>query len=123
ALRRPRRHRHVHRGRRHGPGATRAGAEMNARFEPASRLRGRLTPPPDKSISHRAALVGAMASDPVCIRNYLHAADTESTLHAIGTLGAIVERRHSELVIRGGGLRNVQPPTLPIYVGNAGTLM
>ncbi|HZO78069.1 MAG TPA: 3-phosphoshikimate 1-carboxyvinyltransferase [Solirubrobacteraceae bacterium] len=96
---------------------------MNARFEPASRLRGRLTPPPDKSISHRAALVGAMASDPVCIRNYLHAADTESTLHAIGTLGAIVERRHSELVIRGGGLRNVQPPTLPIYVGNAGTLM
>jgi 3-phosphoshikimate 1-carboxyvinyltransferase len=96
---------------------------MNIRFEPASRLRGHLTPPPDKSISHRAALVGAMASDPVCVRNYLHAEDTESTLHAIRTLGAMVERRDSELVIRGGGLRNVQPPTVPIYVGNAGTLM
>lgn len=96
---------------------------MNTRFEPAPRLRGRLTPPPDKSISHRAALVGAMASYPVCIRNYLRAADTESTLQAIRTLGAVVDRRDSELVIRGGGLRNVQPPTVPIYVGNAGTLM
>jgi 3-phosphoshikimate 1-carboxyvinyltransferase len=64
-----------------------------------------------------------MASEPVCIRNYLHAADTEATLEAIRTLGTIVERRESELVIRGGGLRNVQPPTAPIYVGNAGTLM
>jgi 3-phosphoshikimate 1-carboxyvinyltransferase len=64
-----------------------------------------------------------MASEPVCIRNYLHAADTEATLDAIRTLGAVVERRNSELVIRGGGLRNVQPPTAPIYVGNAGTLM
>jgi 3-phosphoshikimate 1-carboxyvinyltransferase len=96
---------------------------VNIRFEPVSRLRGRLRPPPDKSISHRAALVGAMASEPVCIRNYLHAADTEATLDAIRALGAIVERRDSELVIRGGGLRNVQPPTAPIYVGNAGTLM
>ncbi len=96
---------------------------MNVRFEPVSRLRGRLRPPPDKSISHRAALVGAMASEPVCIRNYLDAADTEATLAAISVLGAIVERRDSELVIRGGGLRNVQPPTAPIYVANAGTLM
>jgi 3-phosphoshikimate 1-carboxyvinyltransferase len=96
---------------------------VNVRFEPVSRLRGRLRPPPDKSISHRAALVGAMASEPVCIRNYLDAADTEATLAAISVLGAIVERRDSELVIRGGGLRNVQPPTAPIYVANAGTLM
>lgn len=96
---------------------------MNVRFEPASRLRGRLRPPSDKSISHRAALVGAMASEPVCIRNYLDAADTQATLAAISVLGAIVDRRDSGLVIRGGGLRNVQPPTAPIYVANAGTLM
>ena len=96
---------------------------MNVRFEPASRLRGRLRPPSDKSISHRAALVSAMASEPVRIRNYLDAADTQATLAAIRVLGAIVERRADELVIRGGGLRNVQPPTAPIDVGNAGTLM
>ncbi|MGN6171236.1 MAG: 3-phosphoshikimate 1-carboxyvinyltransferase [Solirubrobacteraceae bacterium] len=96
---------------------------MNVRFEPVSRLRGRLRPPADKSISHRAALIGAMASEPVCIRNYLRAADTEATLDAIRSLGTIVEQRDSELVVRGGGIRNIQPPTVPIYVGNAGTLM
>jgi 3-phosphoshikimate 1-carboxyvinyltransferase len=64
-----------------------------------------------------------MASEPVCIRNYLPAADTEATLNAIRVLGATVEQRDSELVIRGRGLRNVQQPTGPIHVGNAGTLM
>jgi len=49
------------------------------RFAPASRLRGEVTPPPDKSISHRAAIVGAMGDEPVRIRNYLDAADTAST--------------------------------------------
>jgi 3-phosphoshikimate 1-carboxyvinyltransferase len=96
---------------------------MNVRFEPSGPLRGRLSPPPDKSISHRAALVGAMAAEPVRIRNYLDAADTSSTLAAARELGAIVEERADEVVIRGGGLRNAQVPPGPIDVGNAGTLM
>ncbi len=96
---------------------------MRALFAPSGPLRGRLTPPADKSISHRAAIIGAMAADPVRICNYLDAADTNSTLAAVGALGAIVERRPDELLIRGGGLRDAQPPTGPIDVGNAGTLM
>jgi 3-phosphoshikimate 1-carboxyvinyltransferase len=96
---------------------------MNARFEPADRLRGRLRPPPDKSISHRAALTAAMASEPVRIRNLLDAADTNSTLSAIQALGAVVEHRADELIVRGGGLRNANMPTGAIYVGNAGTLL
>jgi 3-phosphoshikimate 1-carboxyvinyltransferase len=96
---------------------------MNVRFEPGVRLRGRIAPPADKSISHRAAIIAAMASEPVRIVNYLDAADTRSTLAAVGELGAIVERRGPELLIRGCGLRNAQPPTEPIDVGNAGTLM
>ncbi|HEV7174824.1 MAG TPA: 3-phosphoshikimate 1-carboxyvinyltransferase [Solirubrobacteraceae bacterium] len=96
---------------------------MNQRFEPSGPLRGRLRVPADKSISHRAAIVAAMASEPVRIRNYLEAADTNSTLAAVARLGAIVERRPDELVIRGGGLRNALPPTAAIDVGNAGTLM
>jgi 3-phosphoshikimate 1-carboxyvinyltransferase len=80
-------------------------------------------PPSDKSISHRAALIAAMASEPVRIRNHLDAADTRSTLAVIQQLGAVVEPREGELMIRGGGLRNANMPTLPIYVGNAGTLM
>ena len=43
--------------------------------------------PADKSISHRAAIIAAMASEPVRIRNYLDAADTSSTLAAVARLG------------------------------------
>jgi 3-phosphoshikimate 1-carboxyvinyltransferase len=93
------------------------------RFPPASRLRGRLRPPSDKSISHRAALISAMASEPVAVRGYLDAADTNSTLRAIQQLGAVVERRNGELIIRGGGLRDAHVPDGVIDVGNAGTLM
>ena len=96
---------------------------MNARFAPGLRLRGRITPPADKSISHRAAIIGAMASEPVRIVNYLDAADTRSTLEAVGRVGALVERHDGEVLIRGCGMRNAQPPSGPIDVGNAGTLM
>jgi 3-phosphoshikimate 1-carboxyvinyltransferase len=96
---------------------------MNVRFDPAGRLSGKLLAPPDKSISHRAALLGAMASDPVRIENYLQAADTNSTLEAVRSLGALVEQREQELVIRGTGLREAHQPAGPIDVGNAGTLL
>jgi 3-phosphoshikimate 1-carboxyvinyltransferase len=96
---------------------------MNARFGPGVRLRGRIAPPADKSISHRAAIVGAMASDRVRIDNYLDAADTRSTLHAVQSVGAVVERKDGHVVIRGCGLRQAQAPPGVIDVGNAGTLM
>lgn len=96
---------------------------MNVRFDPSGPLRGAIRVPADKSISHRAAIIAAMASEPVRIRNYLDAADTRSTLAAIARLGAIVEARDHELVIRGCGMRNAIAPTNPIDVGNAGTLM
>jgi 3-phosphoshikimate 1-carboxyvinyltransferase len=96
---------------------------VNARFQPSAPLRGRLRVPADKSISHRAAILAAMASEPVTVRNYLHAGDTRSTLAAVRELGAIVEERGEELVIRGAGLRNAQLPASRIDVGNAGTLM
>jgi 3-phosphoshikimate 1-carboxyvinyltransferase len=92
-------------------------------FEPASKLRGTVTAPPDKSISHRAALFGAMCDAPVRIENYLRAHDTQSTLDAVATLGALVEDRGDEIVIRGSGLREAREVDGPIDVGNAGTLM
>jgi 3-phosphoshikimate 1-carboxyvinyltransferase len=96
---------------------------MNRRFEPARGLTGELRAPPDKSISHRAALLGAMASEPVRIERYLHAADTDSTLEAVRALGALVELRGEEVVVRGTGLREAREPDEPIDVGNAGTLL
>jgi 3-phosphoshikimate 1-carboxyvinyltransferase len=96
---------------------------VNVRFEPASGLLGELSAPPDKSISHRAALLGAMAPYPVRIENYLHAADTISALDAVRALGALVEVRPTEIVVRGAGLREAREPAAPIDVGNAGTLL
>ena len=96
---------------------------MKVRFQPGLRLRGRIAPPADKSVSHRAAIIGAIAAEPVRVINYLDAADTRSTLQAVRDLGAIVEQRGAELVIRGVGMRNAQPPGHVIDVGNAGTLM
>jgi 3-phosphoshikimate 1-carboxyvinyltransferase len=96
------------------------------RFGAAERgLSGSLRVPPDKSISHRAALLGAMTSGPVRVRNYLHAADTDSTLAAVQALGAGVQRgdRLGELTIHGVGLRGPRELDGPIDVGNAGTLM
>jgi 3-phosphoshikimate 1-carboxyvinyltransferase len=95
------------------------------RFTPSGPLRGTLSAPPDKSISHRAAIIGAMASEPVRITGYLHAQDTDATLDAVRALGALVHERRDELVIRGPGLRGALPVTLPgsLDVRNAGTLM
>jgi 3-phosphoshikimate 1-carboxyvinyltransferase len=96
---------------------------MNMSFGPARGLTGQLRPPADKSISHRAALIGAMASEPVLIERYLHAADTNSTLAAIAALGALVEVRGEDVIVRGTGLREAREPDGPIDVGNAGTLL
>ena len=96
---------------------------MNMSFGPARGLTGQLRPPADKSISHRAALIGGMASEPVLIQRYLHAADTNSTLAAIAALGALVEVRGEDVIVRGTGLREAREPDGPIDVGNAGTLL
>jgi 3-phosphoshikimate 1-carboxyvinyltransferase len=92
------------------------------RFSPDGPLRGTVAAPPDKSLSHRAALLAAMTDEPVTITGYLDAADTNSTLAAVRALGALVERRPGSLVVRGPGLRAAAPGGV-IDVGNAGTLM
>jgi 3-phosphoshikimate 1-carboxyvinyltransferase len=96
---------------------------MNMRFAPAGALSGQLRVPADKSISHRAAILGGMASEPVRIERYLHAADTTSTLDAMRALGALVEIHGEDVTVRGTGLRHAAEPDGPIDVGNAGTLM
>jgi 3-phosphoshikimate 1-carboxyvinyltransferase len=102
-----------------------AAGTQTVRFDPApGGLRGTLRVPPDKSISHRSALLAAMTAEPVLVRNNLDAADTNSTLAAVEAVGALVERRGpGEVVIRGTGLREAQELDRPIDVGNAGTLM
>jgi 3-phosphoshikimate 1-carboxyvinyltransferase len=98
------------------------------RFDPADRLAGELVPPPDKSISHRAAIVGAMSDGPVRIRGYLRSADTSATLEAVEALGArLVDAQPRgaglDLELAGAGLRGADPGAEEIDVGNAGTLI
>lgn len=100
-------------------------ATQSVRFEPARKLKGSVTPPADKSISHRAAIFGAMAAEPVRIENYLLAEDTISTLNAVRQLGALVtvDEDTNLVTVRGTGLRNTTELDSLIDVGNAGTLM
>jgi len=99
---------------------------LPTRFDPSGPLRGSLRPPPDKSISHRAALIAAMGEGETAIEGYLDAADTRSTLAAVGALGAEVQGVHGDameqrLGVRGVGLRGAA--AVAIDVGNAGTLL
>jgi 3-phosphoshikimate 1-carboxyvinyltransferase len=97
---------------------------MRRHFAPSDGLRGTVTPPPDKSISHRAALFAAMSDEPVTVSNYLDAEDTRSTLDALTSLGAAVDPTNGAQVIRGVGLRTAAEATGGMLnVGNAGTLM
>ena len=100
-----------------------------ATFKPSGQLRGAVAAPPDKSISHRAALLGAMGDGVTTIANYLDAADTRSTLDAVRALGADVtglSPAPGVLEIRGVGLRGPGASAsgeVAIDVGNAGTLL
>ena len=99
----------------------------SARFEPAGPLRGTLAPPPDKSISHRAALIAAMSDGECRIERYLDAADTRSSLDAVSDLGASVEAEPDgegslTVTVGGVGLRAAGAGA-SIDVGNAGTLL
>ena len=106
------------------------------RFAPSGPLRGTLLPPPDKSISHRAALIGAMAEGATVIESCLDAADTRATLSTIRMIGAEVEELGpsseaggNDLRVRGIGLRGpgervaegAEPISLEVM--NAGTLL
>lgn len=94
------------------------------RFDPSGPLRGSFFPPADKSISHRAALFGAMTDQPIFIHNYLDSADTQSTLAALLSLGAGIDESGGQLSIRGVGLRGALEATGGhIDVGNSGTLL
>lgn len=91
-------------------------------------LRGVITVPGDKSISHRAVMLAAIAEGTSIIRRWLPAGDTLATLAAIQALGVRVEIEKQsatawDLQIEGRGLHGLQPPAGPLDLGNAGTGM
>jgi 3-phosphoshikimate 1-carboxyvinyltransferase len=94
------------------------------RVEPAGALVGHIAVPGDKSISHRALLVGALCETETRVRNFGRSGDTESTLGAVRRLSVDVdEHTEDELTVHGVGLRGLRAPEEAIDCGNAGTLM
>ncbi|MBD0330060.1 MAG: 3-phosphoshikimate 1-carboxyvinyltransferase [Thermoleophilia bacterium] len=94
------------------------------RIEPAGAVVGHIAVPGDKSISHRAVLLGAVAEGETRVEGFGRSADTEATVAAARALGAQVEEEDVDrLVLRGRGLRGLAEPRGPIDCGNAGTLL
>jgi len=94
------------------------------KVEPVARLDGHIAVPGDKSISHRALLIGSLCETEVLVRQWGRSGDTESTLAAVRTLGVDVDEQDVDtLVVRGRGLRGLVPVSdTNVYCGNAGTL-
>ena len=95
---------------------------MKFRVRPVARLAGSADIPGDKSISHRSALLGAVAEGPTEIQGYLEAEDCRRTMTAVQLMGADVTRKGpGHYRIAGAGLRGLQEPGDVIDCGNSGT--
>lgn len=90
---------------------------------PVRSLRGTLRVPGDKSISHRALMLGAVARGDTRIRGFLESADCLATMAALRALGVVCERADGCLRVRGVGLHGLRPWRRPLDLGNAGTAL
>jgi len=87
---------------------------------PPERFCGEVTVPGDKSITHRAAMLGALARGVTEIRGYLDAEDCRSTVSCLQSLGVKITSRGDRLFIEGRGM-NLNQPAHPLEAGNSGT--
>ncbi|WP_434511943.1 3-phosphoshikimate 1-carboxyvinyltransferase [Desulfitobacterium sp. AusDCA] len=90
-------------------------------IDPQNKVRGEITVPGDKSISHRAALFGGMAQGNTHITNFLPGQDCLSTLACLQKLGVTWERHETEVWLQGQGVDNWVEPQDVLDVGNSGT--
>ncbi len=89
----------------------------------ASRLYGEITPPGDKSISHRALIFASLAKGRSSIDGLLRSADTLATLEACRQLGAVVDSRNPRVLVDGTAGHLQRPPDGLLELGNSGTAM
>jgi 3-phosphoshikimate 1-carboxyvinyltransferase len=87
----------------------------------AKQFKGEISPTPDKSISHRAVLFSSLAQGESTIRNFLKAEDPLSTLHACRALGADIDNRGENIIVKGKGIHGLVEPADIIDCGNSGT--
>ncbi len=91
---------------------------------PSKKIHGSLKVPGDKSISHRAIILGSIAEGITTIRDFLEGEDTLNTLEAFREMGVtILGPRKGKVVIYGVGLKGLQKPRKALFMGNSGTAM
>ncbi len=84
-------------------------------------LRGELTVPGDKSVSHRAVMFGSIARGTTEIYNFLQGADCLSTIACFSQMGVQIENLGSRVLVHGNGMRGLKKPAAVLDCGNSGT--
>ncbi len=92
--------------------------------DPSALTSGKVTVPGDKSISHRALILGAIAEGQTRIRGFLNGKDCLATMTALGHLGVSIQQSSdTELIINGCGGEGLKTPIVPLDMQNSGTAM
>ncbi|PHQ80653.1 MAG: 3-phosphoshikimate 1-carboxyvinyltransferase [Coxiella sp. (in: Bacteria)] len=95
---------------------------MHYKIAPTHALKGQITVPGDKSISHRAVMLGSIASGVTHVTGFLNGADNIATIQCMRNLGVSIEEvSATELIIHGVGMHGLKTPTEHLDCGNAGT--
>jgi len=89
----------------------------------AKNFKGKFTPTPDKSISHRAVIFSSLAKGKSIIKNFLRAEDPLSTMNAFRALGVEITDKNEDIIITGNGIYGLKEPPNVIDCGNSGTTM
>ena len=84
-------------------------------------LSGSIKVPGDKSISHRSIILGSISNGITSVSGFLEGEDSLPTLNAFKSMGVKIERNGSNVVIHGVGMKGLEEPKNPLYVGNSGT--
>lgn len=90
-------------------------------FQRAKHLKGEVTVPGDKSISHRAVMFGSLAKGTTEVTNFLQGADCLSTIDCFRKMGVKIDNTPERILIHGNGLHGLSAPTDILDVGNSGT--
>ena len=90
-------------------------------FHKSHPLKGEITVPGDKSISHRGIMLGALANGTTSITNFLKGADCLSTISCFQKMGIEIEETEREILVHGKGLHGLSAPTEILDAGNSGT--
>lgn len=96
---------------------------MKATISPSKQLQGEIIIPPDKSISHRKAMFSAINEHRNMIENYSEAADPQSTLSCLRSLGVSIEINDKTVIIDGVGRSFPKSSNVTLDCGNSGTTM